>query len=181
MAEIAPSSRFQVVNTPARNPGYCFLCRTTNAENAPFIDTGVDHEWRFEAPSSHDGVVYICSACVKEMNQTLNLSDSNVQQLLSIERQVGYQAGLEVGKAKFNEFASQFSDLAGYLDSGTDGSDAVPDKDAGEDESGERKSSDDAGSSSGPADKHGGRKRSASVPSDSASGELRESGDDLFS
>ncbi len=183
MTENTPSSRFRVVPVPERSPGMCFLCRSSS--NAPFVDTGMSHDWYFEAPDpTRDGVVYICAACVTEMAHNLNLVDADISLQVQNAYKAGEAKGLAYGKAAIHEFATQFSssidgiiaEPVGDSDLGDD----LSEQDTKEDEPGEQRVAEEPGNADRPANGNGRSKRSNGVSSNSADGELHSALDELL-
>jgi hypothetical protein len=86
------SSRFNVVNAPAQQPGHCWITRTAVG---PFVDTGVD----VSVGKIDRGRMYISIDALREMAQVAGLFDE--KQPVSVElRQKewfdkGYQKAME--------------------------------------------------------------------------------------
>lgn len=110
---VNPAARFQVEEVAIRQPGTCFICRTSKG---PFIATGKYHDFYMEAPNpEHDGYVYICAGCVLDMAQTLKDYGLEPQRAFDAHRS-GVQEAIDYGRAELNAFANDFGNriLARY-------------------------------------------------------------------
>lgn len=93
MSAVDPAARFQVDPVPINAPGNCFLCKGN--KHGPFIRTGLFHDFYKEQPdASRDGDVYICSACVGDMANTLELHSGITHTMLREKEKEGYNRGI---------------------------------------------------------------------------------------
>lgn len=157
MNAISPSARFQVEPTPINSPGFCFLCRTTTPDNAPYVNTGVSHIWWHEPLNDvvKDGVVYICASCVSDLFGTLQLSDTSVSGRIAEARRQGYEAGIMAAKKEISDHAASFVDsvlASGSQFTVVSGSDSVPAEKPAKDEPAKQRSASKSTNAGGSAD-----------------------------
>lgn len=82
------SSRFTVVNAPARQPGHCWITKTSVG---PFIDTGID----LSLDRIDRGRIYLSIDVLREMAQTAGLFDEKEPVTVELKRKQWYNEGYE--------------------------------------------------------------------------------------
>jgi hypothetical protein len=107
-------SQYQAEASPFQNPGYCFLCRTANPDNGPFINTRKSHVWFNEAPdNARDGVVYICKSCVTGLAEAVELADAGVESVqarLTAAARAGFVTGYTAAKRELQTYVELLGD-----------------------------------------------------------------------
>lgn len=101
------TSRFTVVNAPAREPGHCWITKTSVG---PFIDTGVD----LSLDRIDRGRIYISVDVLREMAQLAGLFEEKEPPTVELKRKQwyneGYQAAMkEMQEDVINRFAGHIS------------------------------------------------------------------------
>lgn len=105
-----PRSRFAVMEAPMAAPGCCYLCRTANKENGPWVDTQVNKPF--------EGAVYICASCIRDMYAQLPEADNNAALLFKKAYHDGVQSAVNVMEAAFNDLGSTLISRIGAIDTG---------------------------------------------------------------
>lgn len=61
---LSPNSRFSIVEVPARHPGTCCVCGSTNDSEREFVDFG--------AMVRNFGAIYMCTVCLRDAAQSID-------------------------------------------------------------------------------------------------------------
>lgn len=100
-------SRFALVTAPAREPGHCWITKTSIG---PFVDTGID----LSIDRIDRGRIYISIDALREMAQIAGLFEEKEPITAELKRKQwyneGYQAAMkEMSEDVINRFASHIS------------------------------------------------------------------------
>lgn len=109
-----PVSRYNVVFSIPVAPGCCFLCRSANPANGPYVDTQKDLQWEREA-------VFICAACVMDMYNRLTtetVSQAVLEDIEPLPMGIVTDQVLSAVEAAFDGLRSDLLGRARLIDTG---------------------------------------------------------------
>jgi hypothetical protein len=89
------SSRFTIVEAPPKDPGHCWITKTSVG---PFIDTGID----LSVAKIDRGRIYISFDALREMAQTAGLFDESPPVSVELRKREWYEQG-------YNDAVKEFS------------------------------------------------------------------------
>ena len=95
------TSRYTIMEAPAKDPGCCLITRTSVG---PFIDTGVD----LSVGKIDRGRVYLSVDAVREMAQLAGLFDEGEPQTAALKKKQWYQEG-------YNDALREFENVEHYV------------------------------------------------------------------
>ena len=96
------SSRFNVVQAPPREPGHCWITKTSIG---PFVDTGID----LSIDKIDRGRIYISVDALREMAQVAGLFDEKEPVTVELKRKQWYDQGYnDAMKEMSNDAVSRF-------------------------------------------------------------------------
>jgi len=113
------TSRFSVVTAPARDPGVCYVTRTSVG---PFIDTGID----MSTTVIDRGRLYLSVDVIREMAQVAGLFDEGKSVSVALQEKEWYDRGYnEAIKELKNDVVDNFVQRV-LIDSASNVSNAAP-------------------------------------------------------